>query len=129
MKMKIRTSRTQVDWLEGELVKLTGYEAASWVEILSDDGGKEWCRSSDLHDFTYDAKLKNQRYLYANGDCPTPVTLSGYVYKNQRGQVYYSAGMTNDEQCMNLLPANYLIKIIKREEQKETFASGFVETV
>jgi hypothetical protein len=124
MKIKIKISREKVDWLEGKLIKLTGYEAAYWVEILSEDGGKEWCRSSELHDFTYDANLKNQRYLYTNGDGPIPVTLSGYVYKNQRGQVYYSAGMATDEQCMNLLPANHLIKIIKRTEQTEIVPCG-----
>ena len=127
--MKIRNSRTEVDWLEGELVTPTGYEAAFWIEIAREDGEKEWCRSADLHDFEFDEKLKNQRFLYTVGDCPTPVVLSGYVFKAQGGQIYYSAGKTIDEQRIYLIPTNYLIKITKRTEKAEIFASGFVETV
>jgi hypothetical protein len=116
MKIKICNSRTQVDWLEGELVKLTGYVAGNWVEILSESKDDEWCRLADLHDFIYDEKLKNRRYLFTNGVCPIPVVLSGYTYTSQGGQVYYSAGMTIDGQRMNLLPTNQLIRITKREE-------------
>lgn len=138
--MKICKSRAQVDWLEGELVKLTGYEAHYWIEITRhywiditrEDGEKEWCRSSDLRDVTYDEKLNNQRYLYVNGDNPIPVVLSGYVYKVPGGRVYYSAGKTIDEQRMYMIPINDLIKVFKREDTEQNVAStmsGYVETV
>lgn len=116
MKMKICKSRTQLDWLEGELVTLTGYEAHYWVEIAREDGEKDWCRASDLRDVTFDEKLNNQRYLYVNGDHPIPVILSGYVYKIAGGRVYYSAGKTIDEQRMYMIPVNDLIKVFKRED-------------
>ncbi len=130
--MKICKSRSQVDWLEGELVKPTGYEAHYWIEITRADGENEWCRSSDLSDVAYDDKLNNQRYLYVNGDYPTPVVLSGYVYKVPGGRVYYSAGKTIDEQRMCMIPANDLIKVFKREDTEQKFTSmmsGYVETV
>jgi hypothetical protein len=115
MKMKIRNSRAQADWLEGELVEPTGYEAAYWIEIIRDDNEKEWCKSSDLHDVTFDEKLDIQRYLYVNDEYPMPVVLSGYVYTTQGGQVYYSAGKTIDEQRWYYIPASHLIKVVKRE--------------